>query len=410
MPIVNQNNRNLHAKNTRSVSIAQNMISRAAPIYQEQVNNALRVNGYDCILYNKLYSGRKCSCSIRAKESPTLLDENGNATQEQINSLLMGTNFGINNYNDKQSINPVGSSIDVVNAEDTILTESWNDIGGDGSSEEEVIIDETNIFNLETDLSSGSAGRCGVCYNNSFVGGFSVFNGTRIVLDTTVFNTPSQVYNANTTLSSDLYSVTIDRTQSPYRFTYSDEASYVCFTVVLPANALSLDSIRVMDNFNYLNSALLMIANVANPTFVPLTVNNLMSYANGLPCWIAVYNVEQFTHLEIQLNSSSLATYMDIPRLSKTGDLSVLEGIDPITLVVSPLVPLVQPWDVIVDNVYGKVWRVTSVQNFNDRNLNILGWDIQARLVQEYELYYNLVKRTSVKYNTTNFNRNGLGY
>ncbi len=404
-PVVTNNNRGLQARNTRSVSVAQNYIQRAAPIFQQQVTNSLSVNGYDSIIYNKLYGGRKCSCSTRVKESPMILDSEGNATQEHINSLLSGTDFGVSSYNDVFSNNPAGSTQDSVNAENPFIEETLTDVGVDYSEEEELLIGEdASNYYLEDNLAATSSGRCGVCYGNSFVGGFNVFNATRIVLDTTVFSSPSQTIIPGS-LSPGLFGVVIDTTQSPYRFQLDSLSSYVCFKITIPVGVVSVDSLRVLDNFQYLNTATILIADATRPTFVALSSSNIMSYATGLPCWIQVSAVQQFTHLEIQLNMTDIPTYIEYPRLTKTGDLSVLDTTESVSISISPLVPIIQPWDIIVDNVYGKHWRVTSVQNFVDRNFNIFGWDVQARVVQEYELYYNLCVRYSQYAQTTNFNR-----
>lgn len=401
MPIVQPPKRNLHPRNQKSVQIAQNTIQRVAPLAQEQYNNALKVNGYDAIVYNRLFNGRKCSCSKSAKVSPTILDQDGNATQEHINSVLTGTGFGIRDYNVQRSDNPAVFSFDQTQADlSVIANETTNTILSDAANPRvTTVIDEANDYDLEPELGTDMAGKCGVCYGNSFVGGYNVFNGNRIVLDTTYFSQPDAKIPYSSTRDA-----TILSSENPNKFELGD-SGYVIFQTVIPRNTLSLDSLRVFDNFEELRRTRLEIKFPADNAFLTLTPQNIINFATGLPVQLKVSGVDRFTHIEMQFNASNEITYIEYPRLTKTGDLSVLEAIDGVSLVVGPLVPSVQPWDIIVDNVFRKAWRVTSSNWFNDRTMNMHGWDIQAKLVQEYELQFNMPRRKSQKKVTTNFNR-----
>lgn len=401
MPIVQPPKRNLGPKNRRTVEVAQNTIQRVAPLAQEQYNNALRVNGYDAIIYNRLFNGRKCSCSKAAKVSPTVLDDDGNATQEHINTMLTGTRFGIKDYNVGTSENPNVFSFDQTQANTEVLqNENVNTMLPDlANPRVTTVIAEEDDYMLEPDLGSDMAGKCGVCYGNSYVGGYNVFNGSRTVLDTTFFTQPDlKIPYAS---SSD---ASILNTECPNKFELGD-SGYIVFQTIIPKNTIALDSMRVFDNFQEVRRVRLEIKHPNDVSFVTLSPMNILNFATGLPVQLKVSGVSCFTHVELQFNLSEVIAYVEYPRLTKTGDLSVLDAIDGVSLVVGPLVPSVQPWDVIVDNVFKRAWRVTSSNWFNDRTMNIHGWDIQARLVQEYELQFNLPRRNSQKKVTTNFNR-----
>lgn len=399
MPVIQPPRRNLHPRNQRAVEIAQNTIQRVAPLAQEQYNNALRVNGYDAIIYNRLHSGRKCSCSLLEKFSPTVLDTDGNATQEHIHTLLTGSKFGIRDYNTKTSNNPNVFSFDETSADlSTPQDETLETISVDPDPRTTTVEGGPDDFQLEQDLGNDMAGKCNICYGNSFVGGYSVFNGIRIVLDTTFFSLPD-----TSIPHAALNETALIQTEMPNKFEVLD-SGYVIFQTVLPKNLVSLDGLRIWDNFTQITGRL-EIKYPADVNFVTLNANNVLNFATGTTVQIKVSKVRYFTHVELQFNASRVVTHIEYPRLTKTGDLSVLEAIDGVSLVVGPLVTNIQPWDVIVDNVFRKIWRVTSSNWFNDRNMNIHGWDIQARLVQEYELQHNMLSRRSQQKITTNFNR-----
>ena len=77
-------------------------------------------------------------------------------------------------------------------------------------------------------------------------------------------------------------------------------------------------------------------------------------------------------------------------------------------LYLSPLIYQAGPYDIIYDTIQKKYWRITTDTDFKDRLRNIQGWDVQARLVQQYEIYSWLPSRTNNNYGmniTTNLPR-----
>ena len=97
-------------------------------------------------------------------------------------------------------------------------------------------------------------------------------------------------------------------------------------------------------------------------------------------------NDNAFTHLELQFDLSSNPVYAEFSRLSLTENNELPENIDPQSLVLSPYIPQVQIYDLIIDSTYERVWKITNVQNLVDRTKNPYGWDVTARLVQRFEL------------------------
>ena len=178
-------NRRLHDKNTKAVPHAISKLKTVAPIAQERFENALKVNGFPCILYNKLNSGIKCSCSEHNSESPiqTLLDEQGNASQDHLQTLLNDADFGIEDYgttlNKGIETKTRPSSIKV---DSEMLTRKKYQPSHD--------LDDPLATDIESDINTAfdslensfkSTKRCGVCFGTGFVGGYSPFNSNRII-------------------------------------------------------------------------------------------------------------------------------------------------------------------------------------------------------------------------------------
>lgn len=401
-PVQYNSNRQLHARNTKSVPVATKRINQVADLAQEQYNNALSVNGYDSVLYHRMDSGRICSCTKVFKHSTgQILDSNGNATQEHIQSLLTGADFAIEDYatttnSQARPSNPALKIIRTISPQGSVSQKKPHKESiqaEDPFATELLPVQNLNDAFSEVNLGAVSANKCGVCYGSGFAGGYSVHNGNRFILDATYAD-------------KECYGYSIMQDQAPHLFDQANSLGEVRFRVTLPIGILGVDRIQVWNNTTTINDATIRIgSSITN--LIPLNNASVMLYATGLPCYIVVSNVEKFSHLELQFNLSSIHTYIEYPRLTKTGDLSVLDAIDGVQVVVSPLVMNVQAWDIIVDNVLKKIWRVQSSNWFNDRKMNIQGWDVQARLVQSYEVFSNLAGRFSngTRYVTTNLPR-----
>lgn len=402
MPVRHSSNRTLHARNTKAVPVAQKRIDQVADLAQEQYNNALSVNGYDALVYNRMTAGRICTCSKVFKHTTgQILDENGNATEAHIQALLTGSDFAIEDY--ATTTNPIANSSKTALKQIRTITPEGS-VAIKKPYKESIELEDpfaTDVLPVETlddafsevNLGAVSANKCGVCYGSGFAGGYSLHNGNRFVFDSTF---PAM----------QCYGYAIMQEQAPNLFEQADEQGQVRFAVTLPIGALSVDRLQVWNNTTLIKDATLQIGSTLT-NLITLDKASVMTFTNGLPCVIVVSGVEKFSHLELQFNMSSIHTYIEYPRLTKTGDLTVLDAIDGVTLIVSPLVLNVQAWDIVVDNVFKKAWRIQSSNWFNDRKMNIQGWDCQARLVQDYEAFKNLAGRfdNGTRYVTTNLPR-----
>lgn len=374
-------NRRLHDKNTKAVPIAIDRIKTVAPIVQERYHNSFEVNGFPCVVYNKMHTGVKCSCSTGREVSPILplLDDKGNAAPDHIQSMLTGSDYGVDDY---------GVTLSQTSRDDIFTIDSNNtkkksfqpehDSGNPFATDIESDINSTF---LELEASRATTGKCGICFGTGYVGGFNVHNGMRMVL--------SSVSDAV------LYGYTVDQTATPHSFSQNDPDGYVDFTITLPFGATKVDALNVWNNQTALSDVRFLIG-PSSTGLVPLTKASLLTFCTGVPVLIRVEGCKEFTHIEIQFNLTNDTTYLEYPHFTKTGDLNVIDAVSNIQILVSPKVYQVQPWDIIVDlhdRTAPKYWRVLDNTDFKDRNSNVHGWEVNARLVQGYEIYRNLPLR-----------------
>jgi hypothetical protein len=103
--------------------------------------------------------------------------------------------------------------------------------------------------------------------------------------------------------------------------------------------------------------------------------------------------VEGFTHLEVQFEMGVAPIYADWSRLSYNENLQLAENLDNPSLVISPSLPHVALYDLITESVYRRMWKITTANPAFDRERQINGWEVTARLLQTYELPWLLPRR-----------------
>jgi hypothetical protein len=115
-----------------------------------------------------------------------------------------------------------------------------------------------------------------------------------------------------------------------------------------------------------------------------------------------------FTHLEIQVNQSTNSALIEFPRLTNTSNTSLNDMTGDVTMNASPLIPRISTGDVVVESTFGKHFVVSESQWWNDRDRNVLGWDVQARVIQPEEILSGLPRRRRMGQRTTNTVRDNV--
>ena len=434
MPIKSHTNNRVLPTNSRAVDVAIATITAISDTQRLKYHNAFKVQGYEAILYHKLSCGTKCSCQNATASVAKRLDSTGEATEGFMNELLTGgLSFGVTRYGQRPADQPnhvqssgefdtpspsksalkqsplggnttlfqidqsadndfdgalfeddtpypvkprVGSHTDVfgVDDEDGATTVVSSGIGPNGVVHDE---DFTDII-PDSDFSDigymGAIERsCPVCFGTGYIGGFSVYNGWRTVLNHQSL-TLSIPQEANLLFES--VPIAIQSTQASWR-------------VVLPFGALSVDAVNVW------NGTELLMPKVYVDSVLLTNRTQLLPFCDGKSHEVKIVfdDTSTFTHVELQVNQSDKVPYLDFPETTKSAYMHSMETMTDFTLAVSPIVPTIGPGDYIADSVFGKVYQVKSTSQKNDRRMTIFGWSCEVRVTQPKELVSLLPRR-----------------
>lgn len=420
MPVINgssskSGNNKILPTNTRSVDVARQSIDRISHVQNKRYDNAFQVQGFEAILYARKKGGLKCLCQTRNSTlglRASVLDKDGNASSGVLNELLTGQNFGVIPYGAKPKGFGTIVSGDLNGLFDTDKPEIRKPFHGapgqgfsrEGSEEsytgitiEDGFSDDGPVSGEGTsagDLFEQALGKgydrgfggssdvaCPICFGTSFVGGFDVYNGYRLVLDS------QALLNNNVTVNYEEF-------VPPIRGVLIDFKP-----LVIPRGAVGLDSLRVMNG-----SQVVPIKNYIIDGSTLTSEQGFLAYCDGRPHQVSILfedvknadgdNINcTLTHVEIQFNQSTRTTKFEFPKLIQNAVETLIENTDPFQIVMSPVIPNVETGDVITDCTYGKTFQVTSSNWWNNKRRAVLGWECDVRPCQPQELYTLLPKR-----------------
>lgn len=430
MPVRHSTNNRVLNNNARASDVAKQAVDLLVPVQNRRYLEAFKVQGLKAVLYAPLRSGVPCSCKNRSKAAASFLAENGKASQGLINQLLTGENFSVLPY----GVQPAKPAVDESGVE--ALSSVYERMNGNGSAMTEVgdgyatnpadprgrtllptvrtgqedantgyLADEfDNLIEFEDpsaetwglegeqartitpDAGLSAAGfydvSCPICFGTGFVGGYSIHNGFRFVISLTV-NAPSWNLSINAGAVAQFNETTP---------VVSDCLSF-SFDLPLPRHVVGIDALRVFNGTKSLGATI----RVDSTTLT--SEHQLVNFCDGRTHTITVTfpSPTSVSHVEVQLNQSNEWTLFEFPRLSRSGDPLTLDDTDPFSINVSPSIPNLVPWSVLAESTYGKVLLVKTVQSWNTRNRQVLGWDCEVRVVQGSELYNLLPRRKIVK-------------
>lgn len=375
MPLVNKRSP-LTSANARNADVAHALTEYITPMQQMKTMSAFRVQGIQALLYSKLGNGKLCTCQTR-NVTVSKLSEDGKASPGAINRLILGNdNFGISDYNPSlpevagddpfdletsplNTNNPYRGDFNKVghgdNSQDSNIAEIDPEFGDNGqfSPDLEDMFKDFDLSHLGiSDVS------CPICFGTGYVGGYSTFRSWRKVL-----------------VPSDLY--TISFLELP-EMRLSPGTHQV--QIVLPLGACILDVWRTMNGSKATLSTFYLDG-------MDLTNKRILDYCDGKPHTLEIVTKEPLTHIELQIGLSKEPIYFEFPRLPRNADISLLEQEDPFQIIVSPDVPNLQSLDIIAESQQGKILIVQSVNPWNTRNRQMLGWECQVRVAQPQELW-----------------------
>lgn len=425
MPIVHHTNNMVGPANDRSVDVARRTIQQLLPVQNRRYDNAFRVQGFQALLYHRLNHGEKCLCSSKDTFLGERLGLDGKASAGAINSLLADASFENLPYGSRPSrtassvlevdLNPAGrlpsteiaypASADltarklpsIFETDDpdrtargaafgSITDRYASDSGQAGSttilpdgmgvngpvSVDEHVADIMESSQQDLGIHSGSDQGCPICFGSGFVGGYSLYNGLRIVL---VPNKAERIDGALVLVDSIPYAESVLRCDWKVRF---------------PLHAVSVDTVKIWNKSELAENLKIYV----DSTEI-LSELQLLNFCDGREHTLSIQATEEsvFSHVEIQFNSSKDWVNFEFPKLTKSSNQTVLENTDPFSVIVSPMVPRISPLDIVYETSYGKFFMVKSVPTWNTQGRSVLGWEAELRPLQPQEMATILPKR-----------------
>ncbi len=417
MAFIHRSNNRVLPANARAVDVAKQAIRDIMPVQQRRYHAAFEVQGFEAVVYHRLQSGIPCSCQAHGKQLASHLEEDGKMPLQTMNKLLTGQEFGVNQYGAR-----VPSRQDIIEEKRKVgelrrrkskddqffdgldstaplsfeyvigdLKEPFTQVTkpGQGVNGTDTGVDLDSLAeDFETGMLDMATTRCGICYGVGFVGGFSVLNAWRMVLDSSKTDALGPIIG------------TIEANVSPHTFFVTS----VEWNVVIPRGFVSLDAFTVWNNLDPVNDGRVTIDDLE------FSGDLLRAFSDGRRHKIKIEfdELTSFTHLEIQVNQSTNSALIEFPRLTNTSNTSLNDMTGDVTMNASPLIPRLGTGDVVVESTFGKHFVVGESQWWNDRDRNVLGWDVQARVIQPEEILFGLPRRRRMSQRTTNTVRDNI--
>jgi len=396
VPSIYRTNNKITPANNINADVAERAVSEIVPTFQRRYYNAFRIQGLECVAYNRLTQGRKCNCQASRKQLNGLLNEDGKASEGTINRMLTGdmsfdiTPYGQNYtanhpgqsgangetspHNSGTQFNPGNKNLGVFDIVTPDLEFPFADVNpdeeafGDNGPSNPIDIDDL-IGDFDTSVLGYSDVACPICFGNGFVGGYAPFNSNR------------QVY---TVADLALIDGDIDVTERPW---VARDVRGFNQKIILPRGALLVDAFKVW------NGLKVVPVQYQVDTQTITSFPQLLGFCDGKPHLVTALFSGDFTHFEIQFTMTHEQLYFEFPKRPRSADTSLLEQMEPFQIIMSPNIPHIESMDVIVESQLGKVLVVQNTNPWVTRQRNILGPECQVRVIQPQEIFRILPHR-----------------
>ena len=390
MAFLNLTNNQLLPANQRASDVAAQAVEGIMPVLQQRTDAAFRVQGIQAIIYKRLFTGVKCSCQAHGPQLNQRLDTQGNADVALINQLITGNpQFGTSEYSGVD-IHPMHYSGPEPTSEQ--LRGIWSDYKepelntsltsdpDSGVYDNGLATDPDVVLHMEQqyggfDPSSLSFGEfsCPVCFGTGYVGGYSIYNGYRFVVQASDLDLP---VDAELNVKDKPFSVTTTEFKTP---------------LVIPRGFFGLDVLRVMNLKDPVSCSLTIDGVQASIAVIKAKADGRVHVLEG-----KFSKPTKMTHVEFQINLSDKSAYIEIPRLSKASRIDVINRLADFQILASPHIPLLEMRDVICESRYGNALLVQTTSDHQTRAGHRLDWEIDVRVVQPQEIFNLLPRRSPV--------------
>lgn len=214
----------------------------------------------------------------------------------------------------------------------------------------------------------GNATECPICFRTGTIPGYELVGHYRQVL---CYCEDSLGYYLDSSKSVPLYSVD------------NQEQGYVEFKLNVPLifSEVKIGVYALRENVTSL--AGLKIGNQ------PLDVG-LLEQLKGQTVRLRISKVS-FTHAVFQFKTSDTPVLADFPQDQKPQDYNLFDTTQPSQVVMDKTVPDVNNSDLLVKIPYATLWKVSDFEYLRLRDRTVIGWSLNARIVQKDEIFNKIL-------------------
>lgn len=336
---------------------AQSRLHEVVSAAKEISINSVFVHATPIIYFAKQEGGIACGCREKSLNGDVAPIENAGATDTDYDIQISKPRFGglAESYSKSEKTKVAKSNVDDDLDEMTLEDEESFDVPNQGNSTFD------SIF--------GNSVACPICMRSGVVPGYQPVGYSRQVFSS-VFVESSDGYSLNNALAVPRFEVSVKH------------SNYVEFRLAIPRSFKSA-KFACYEGTNILRDADLEIAN-------HVVSESLLYQLRGREVLLKVRNVD-FTHCVFlfQINDDLKA---DFPQDSKPKDYTIFDATQPVTIVTSSEIPKLSTSDIIYKVGYDQYWKVNDFDYFRTNDKTVIGWTIQARILQKDELGNLLLK------------------
>ena len=385
-------------RNTYAVGVARETIEFLAPVAQRNLQNAITGDGRHCLLYIPRTGGVRCTCN---NEDP--LDLDGKMNPEVMHSLLNSNGITVDEYTSPKREDPNKAHL---TDNPTKVTNGFKITDASPTYKSANTGYQAKVFNLsqleddnfdaddfDIDLDGGLNGKkpiptlqngfiptvnmattsCPICLGIGWIGGFELYGGTRLVLSAS----SASRFNGCKLVDG-----------TPDYVAMTKGSTIVYDKVMLPAGAERLDEISLWSGRD-------KVAFILRVDGTEMSVTELEDKFDG-----GIHSLEfeplfnvNITHATLQYGTADIL--IDVSKKSITNNSSLYDQQTEVTLVLPAITQKELKGAIVYDSTDGKLYRVTSSNSAQTQGGWLQSLDLDARIVQPYELT-NLLPKMNI--------------
>ena len=375
--------------------IAQSQLANYASRFNRIYENALKVDANKLMFWIRGKQGTLCTCS-RPAEKPVfqpaapILKPNQPAPfrENKVRVVRISDDAtdrlppGVDPIWQKLLSNTQGS---FGNTRRLVGEQAANDLMGEE-------LDDQEYNDAFPDFSSqgiygGDKHACGICFSTGYTQGYSMFNGKRIILDT----------------SGELPFTLNGAIQVPDTYPRAINTAIngsVVWKVELPTWTNGWLQLSIRNNMQPAVGCVLEYSSTwPATTWAPLTLDALSSTDGTQRIWSirvrknpnASFNDQGvFTHAEIFVLLGN-QVYGTAPNIETAIDYNAQQPIVRVNFSVNGSIPEITRESVFTDSKYNALWKVLDIQQLMTSANQVLGYSLSTRLVQRHEMLYGMI-------------------